>query len=94
MSISDSEYIDIRNKILEGTHRAVKKLIKERKKTNGELVLWVDGKIKHVRARDLLIPHQLHLRYRTKQINALCTDLGTFKPFTQFFILTENTSVL
>ena len=53
MSINDSEYIEIRNKILEGIHRAVKKLIKERKKTNGELVVWVDGKIKHVRARDL-----------------------------------------
>jgi len=53
MGISDSEYIEIKNKILDGTHRAVKKLIKERKKTNGELVLWVDGKVKHVRARDL-----------------------------------------
>lgn len=53
MSANDSTYIEIRNKIIEGSHLAVKNLIKERKKTNGELVIMVDGKIKHVPAKDL-----------------------------------------
>jgi hypothetical protein len=53
MSTSDSNYIEIRNKIIEGSHLAVKKLINERKKTNGELVIMVKGKIKHVAAKDL-----------------------------------------
>ena len=53
MNISDSEYIEIRNKILEGTRRAIKNLINERKKANGELVIMVKGKIRHVAAKDL-----------------------------------------
>jgi len=52
-STNDSKYIEIRNKIIKGSHLAVKKLIKERQKTNGELVIMVDGKIKHVPAKDL-----------------------------------------
>jgi hypothetical protein len=53
MNISDSNYIEIRNKILKGVRNGVKNLIKERKKANGELVIMVKGKIKHVAARDL-----------------------------------------
>ena len=53
MSIDDSSYIEIRNNILKGIRDGVKNLIKERKKTNGELVLMVKGKIKHVAAKDL-----------------------------------------
>ncbi len=53
MSIDDSNYIEIRNKIIEGSRLAVKKLIKERKKTNGELVIMVKGKITHIPAKDL-----------------------------------------
>jgi hypothetical protein len=39
--------------IIEGSRLAVKNLIKERKKTNGELVIMVKGKIKHIAAKDL-----------------------------------------
>lgn len=53
MSTNHSNYIEIRNKIIEGSHIAVKKLIKERKKTDGSLVLMVKGKITHVPAKDL-----------------------------------------
>jgi len=53
MSTNNSNYIDVRNKIIEGSHLAVKNLIKERKKSNGELVIMVKGKIKHVPAKDL-----------------------------------------
>ena len=53
MSTNNSNYIEIRNKIIEGSHLAVKRLIKERKKANGELVIMVKGEIKHVAAKDL-----------------------------------------
>jgi hypothetical protein len=53
VSIDDSNYIEIRDKILKGVRNGVKNLIKERKKTNGELVIMVKGKIKHVAAKDL-----------------------------------------
>jgi len=53
MSIDDSNYIEIRDKILKGIRNGVKNLIKERKKANGELVIMVKGKIKHVAAKDL-----------------------------------------
>jgi len=53
MSTNDSNYIEIRNKIIEGSRIAVKKLIEERKKTNGDLVVMVKGKITHVPAKDL-----------------------------------------
>ena len=53
MSIDDSNYIEIRNKILKGVRDGIKNLIKERKKTNGELVIMVEGKITHVAAKDL-----------------------------------------
>ena len=53
MKVTDLEHIEIRNKILEGCHLAVRKLIKERKKTGGSLVIMVEGKITHVPAKDL-----------------------------------------
>jgi hypothetical protein len=53
MSIDDSNYIEIRNKIIKGVKNGVKDLIKERKKTNGELVIMVKGKITHAAATDL-----------------------------------------
>jgi hypothetical protein len=53
MSIDDSNYVEIRNKIIKGVRNGVKNLIKERKKTNGELVIMVKGEIKHVKAKDL-----------------------------------------
>ena len=53
MSIDDRDYIEIRDKILKGVRNGVKNLIKERKKTNGELIIMIDGKIKHVAAKDL-----------------------------------------
>lgn len=53
MDIDDSNYIEIRNKIITGVRNGVKNLIKERKKTNGELVIMVKGKIKHIAAKDL-----------------------------------------
>lgn len=53
MVVDYSNYIEIRNKIIEGSHLAVKKLIKERKLNNGSLVLMVDGKIKTVPAKEL-----------------------------------------
>jgi hypothetical protein len=53
MSINDSNYIEIRNKIIEGSRLAIKKLIEDRKKTNGELVIMVKGQIKHIPAKDL-----------------------------------------
>jgi len=53
MSTNDSNYIAIRNKIIEGSRLAVRKLIQDRKKNNGELVIMVKGKITHVRAKDL-----------------------------------------
>jgi hypothetical protein len=52
MSIDDSNYI-ARNKIITGVRNGVKNLIKERKKTNGELVIMVKGKIKHIAAKDI-----------------------------------------
>jgi len=53
MSNSHPKYSEVRNKIIEGSHLAVKKLVAERKKTNGELVILDNGKIRHVRAKDL-----------------------------------------
>ena len=53
MSTHDLNYIEVRNKIIEGSRLAVKKLIQERKKTNGDLVIMVKGKITHVPAKDL-----------------------------------------
>jgi hypothetical protein len=53
MSIDDSNYIEIRNKIIKGVKNGVKNLIKERKRTNGELVIMVKGKITYMPAKDL-----------------------------------------
>ena len=53
MSIEDPNYIEVRNKILKGISEGIKNLIKDRKKTNGELVIMVKGKIRHVAAKDL-----------------------------------------
>ena len=53
MSIDDSNYIEIRNKILKGVKNGVDNLIKDRKKAGGELVIMVQGKITHVSAKDL-----------------------------------------
>lgn len=53
MSTNHSKYIEVRDKIIAGSHLAVKRLIKERQKTNGELVIMVGGKIKTVPAKDL-----------------------------------------
>jgi len=53
VNIDDSNYIEIRDKILKGINEAIKNLIEERKKTNGELVTMVKGEIKHVPAKDL-----------------------------------------
>jgi len=53
MSIDDSNYVEVRNKILKGVRNGIKNLIKERKKTNGELVIMVKGKITHVPAKNL-----------------------------------------
>ena len=53
MSIDDSNYIEIRNKILKGVKNGIDNLIKERKKTSGELVIMIKGKITHVPAKDL-----------------------------------------
>jgi hypothetical protein len=53
MNIEDSNYIEIRNKIIKGSRESVKRLINERKKTNGELVIMVKGEIKHIPAKDL-----------------------------------------
>jgi hypothetical protein len=53
MNIDDSNYIEVRNKIITGVRNGVKNLIKERKKINGEMVIMVKGKIKLVPARDL-----------------------------------------
>ena len=53
MSINDPDYFIIRDKILKGIRNGVKNLIKERKTTNGELIIMVKGKITHVPAKDL-----------------------------------------
>ena len=53
MSANNLNYIEVRNKIIEGCHIAIKKLIEERKKTNGDLVIMVKGKITHVPAKYL-----------------------------------------
>ncbi len=53
MSIDDSNYIEIRNKILKGVKNGVDNLIKERKKNDGELVILLKGKITHVPAKEL-----------------------------------------
>lgn len=50
---TNSKYIEVRDKIIEGSHLAVKRLIKERQKINGTLVIMVKGKITHVPAKDL-----------------------------------------
>ena len=53
MSSKAAEYIEIRNKIMKGIELGVRNLIKERKKTNGELVVFQSGKIVHLKAKDL-----------------------------------------
>jgi hypothetical protein len=53
MNIKDPEYIEIRNKILKGIELGVQNLIKERKKTDGELVVFQNGKVVHLKAKDL-----------------------------------------
>ncbi len=53
MSIDESNYIEIRDKILKGVRNGIKNLIKERKKSGGELVILDKGKIRHVPAKDL-----------------------------------------
>jgi len=50
----EHEYSDIRDKILEGIRRAVEKLIIKTAKEGGELVFSENGKIKIVKAKDLL----------------------------------------
>lgn len=53
MNIDDPKYIEVRDKILKGVRIGIQNLIKERKKTNGELVLFKDGKVVHVKAKNL-----------------------------------------
>lgn len=53
MGNSQSKYAEVRDKIIKGSHLAVKRLIKERQKTNSTLVIMVEGKITHVPAKDL-----------------------------------------
>ncbi|HVS90483.1 MAG TPA: hypothetical protein VHE59_00525 [Mucilaginibacter sp.] len=53
MSASQSKYEEVRDKIIKGSHLAVRRLIKERQKTNGELVIMVKGKITRVPAKEL-----------------------------------------
>jgi hypothetical protein len=53
VSTNQSDYEEVRDKIIKGSHLAVRRLIKERQKTNGSLVIMVDGKIKTVPAKDL-----------------------------------------
>jgi predicted DNA-binding protein (UPF0278 family) len=45
---------DIRDKILKGMQLAAEKLIREKAKENGELILFRHGKIENVKAKDLL----------------------------------------
>jgi urease accessory protein UreE len=40
-------------KITEGVKLAIKRLIEQTKKEDGELVFWKDGKVVKVKARDL-----------------------------------------
>ena len=50
-----AENIELRNKILEGAHRAYKKLVIESAEKNQQLVIAdKDGNVQHVDAKDLL----------------------------------------
>jgi hypothetical protein len=53
MNIHDPKHIEVRDKILKGIELGVQNLIKERKKIDGELVVFKDGKIVHLKAKDL-----------------------------------------
>lgn len=53
MTINDPKHIETRDKILKGVKLGIQNLIKERKKTDGELVVFQDGKIVHLKAKDL-----------------------------------------
>lgn len=48
------EYSDLRDKIMEGIHKAVRNLIEKIAKEDGELVFSENGKIKTVKAKELL----------------------------------------
>jgi len=51
--MNDKNIIELREKILKGIELAVEKLIEEKKKTDGELVFYKDGKIVFVKAKDM-----------------------------------------
>ncbi|HTE01693.1 MAG TPA: hypothetical protein VK668_20535 [Mucilaginibacter sp.] len=53
MGIDYTNDAEIREKILEGIRAAIKNLIKDRKRTGGELVIMMQGKITHIPAKDL-----------------------------------------
>lgn len=50
----DNEYSEIKKKIIEGLNLAYKKLVEKTAKEDGELSFSENGKIKIVKARDLL----------------------------------------
>jgi hypothetical protein len=52
------ENIEIRNKIIAGVKKAFHKLVEERAANNDTLVLWVNGEVKSVPAKEILKKYQ------------------------------------
>ncbi len=49
----ENKFSEIRLKILKGIELSFQKLLEKKSKENGDLVFSVDGKITHVKAKDV-----------------------------------------
>lgn len=54
METTENKYADLTVKIMEGIRRAYEKLVRREAVRDGELVFSENGKIKYVKARELL----------------------------------------
>jgi hypothetical protein len=51
--MTKDEVKELRNKIIEGLKLSSKKMIEDKKKINGKIVVYADGKIQTINARDI-----------------------------------------
>lgn len=51
--MDSEEFEKLNNKIAKGIELAIQRLVEKTQKEDGELVISIDGKVTHVKARDL-----------------------------------------
>jgi hypothetical protein len=50
----ENRFSEIRSKILKGIELSFQRLLEKKSKENGDLVFSIDGKITHIKAKDML----------------------------------------